>query len=75
MLEKHDVIDLWKTRHVIGGQHIGQQGTETAWMQHVRPDRESFLTPFGGKPETAIERLAALTGFQPKPLPEVPDEM
>lgn len=74
VLEKRDVIELWKKRHVIGGQHTGQLGTETAWI-HVRPDVESFLTPFGGALEVAIERMAELTGFQPKPLPDALDEV
>lgn len=74
VLEKRQVIDLWKTKHVIGGQHTGQFGTETAWIG-VAPEVESFLTPYGGSLEIAIERLAQLTGFQPKPLAEALDEM
>lgn len=73
VLKKRDIIDLWKIKHVISGQHTGQQSTETAWIQ-VPPNTKSFLSPYGGTLEIAIERLAALTGFRPTPLSESLDE-
>lgn len=61
VMKKQDVIDLWKVKHVISGQHTGQDGTETAWIR-VPSHGETFLSPYGGELRTALERLAALIG-------------
>lgn len=74
VMKKRDIIDLWKVKHVISGQHTGQDGTETAWIR-VPSHGETFLSPYGGELRTALERLAVLTGFKPEPLSESIDRI
>jgi hypothetical protein len=69
VLPKGDVIRLWKHDHLISGQHAGQGGADTAWID-VRPDDvpHEWLTSYGGSMSNAIKVISRLTGFPVKML-------
>lgn len=64
ILQKSEILRLWKTEHLIAGQHRGSEGTDTAWID-VRPENPpNWLNGFGGSLADAIQRLSDLTGFR-----------
>ncbi|MDE6735801.1 MAG: hypothetical protein K2J64_10085 [Desulfovibrio sp.] len=67
VLTKDEVMDLWHIKHIIKGQHKGQEGTDTGWIK-VLPAGAPYLFPSDGDLSSAIARLGELTGFTPKPL-------
>jgi len=72
VIPKEDVMRLWKVEKKISGQHMGSEGSDTAWID-VRPDApHAWLSSYGGSLSDAIKRVSAATGFH---LPTITEEL
>lgn len=66
VLNKSDVLHLWRETGDIDSQHGGASGTDTAWIT-VNPDAQpSWIAPFGGTLRKGLQRISNLTGFEPQ---------
>jgi len=64
VITKEDILRLWKTEGIITSQHGGSSGSDTAWIG-VDPNQvPSWLRPFGGTLEEAVDRLRILAKKQ-----------
>jgi hypothetical protein len=60
VLPKQNIMEFWGSG-VIGSQHNGNRGHETAWFS-VDPDNvPNWLSPFGGTLESSINKIISLT--------------
>lgn len=67
VLEKQDVIRLWKKEHIISSQHGGIVGSDTAWI-NLSPYDSSVFSEYGPSLKGALEKIAELTGYTPRSL-------
>lgn len=71
VINKSDIIKLWKIDHIIEGQHTGREGGDTAWL-HIKPGTHNILSlkGHGGNLRIALKLISKFTGFYPKSLTE-----
>lgn len=66
VIPKSDIIKLWKVEKIISGQHGGQDGADTAWIDVRVSQPPVWLLPYGGSLSEAIRKLADYTGYNLK---------